>query len=137
MCTPASKVGCQTCGGAGEIHYEHKGLDLVSAPLDPVFGPFDEGLVVRSWGLAYPTDVRYHTMHIRRVFDSRAVYYRAFYLTPASQSRYWKCRAGEVIGHAEDLTLRYPGITNHIHIELRIDGVLVDPAPYLMKTETT
>ena len=36
-------------------------------------------------------------------------------------------RAGDVIGHAQDLTVRYPGITNHVHLEVYIRGMATSP----------
>ncbi len=34
---------------------------------------------------------------------------------------------GEAIGNAEDLTWKYPGITNHVHLEVRNVGMVIPP----------
>lgn len=40
-------------------------------------------------------------------------------------------QAGQTLGTAQDITTRYAGITNHVHVKLRIDGNVVDPAKYI------
>jgi hypothetical protein len=42
------------------------------------------------------------------------------------------CPRGTVIGHAQSLQHLYPGITNHVHVELWIGGVRVDPTAYFI-----
>jgi hypothetical protein len=34
---------------------------------------------------------------------------------------------GDVVGTSQDLTKRYPGITNHVHVEVRLNGEGIDP----------
>ena len=36
-------------------------------------------------------------------------------------------RAGEPIGHAQDLNIKYPGITNHVHVQIEYNRKLVSP----------
>lgn len=49
--------------------------------------------------------------------------------------------AGQEIGAAQDLNARYPGITNHVHVELRdprqrlIDASEELPAPAVMQAQ--
>lgn len=38
--------------------------------------------------------------------------------------------AGERIGTVQDLTVRYPGITNHVHVEVWSGRTRVDPTPF-------
>lgn len=35
--------------------------------------------------------------------------------------------AGSFVGWAQDLTPRYPGITNHVHLEVRLHGRVISP----------
>ena len=35
------------------------------------------------------------------------------------------CSAGTTIGYAENLAFKYPGIPNHVHIEVRRGGALI------------
>jgi hypothetical protein len=39
-----------------------------------------------------------------------------------------KAQAGDVIGHAQDVSRRYAGITNHVHLEVREHGCELSPA---------
>jgi len=39
--------------------------------------------------------------------------------------------AGEPLGIAQDVGVRYPEITPHIHLELRVRGTVEDPTPFL------
>ena len=39
--------------------------------------------------------------------------------------------AGQVLGTAQDLTTTYPGITNHVHVKLRINNKVVDPDQHI------
>ena len=40
--------------------------------------------------------------------------------------------AGQVLGTAQDITIRYgPNMTNHIHVKLRLHGSVVDPARFI------
>lgn len=40
---------------------------------------------------------------------------------------------GEAIGTAQDLTIKYPGITNHVHFEITLNGEQVDPSRFLQE----
>lgn len=39
--------------------------------------------------------------------------------------------AGEPIGDAQDISERYVGITNHVHVEMQQFGELIDPTPLM------
>lgn len=39
--------------------------------------------------------------------------------------------AGAVIAKAQDVTKTCSGMNNHIHVELRKDGTLQDPTPFV------
>jgi murein DD-endopeptidase MepM/ murein hydrolase activator NlpD len=36
-------------------------------------------------------------------------------------------KAGSIIGNVQDIRWRYPGITNHVHLEVRWKGQLISP----------
>jgi|HubBroStandDraft_4_1064222.scaffolds.fasta_scaffold2271949_2 hypothetical protein len=38
-----------------------------------------------------------------------------------------RLKAGDQIGWAEDLKVKYPKITNHVHMEIRRKGLLMNP----------
>jgi len=41
---------------------------------------------------------------------------------------------GEALGILQDLTKKYPGITNHLHFSIKKDGVYVNPDDFLEDT---
>lgn len=41
-----------------------------------------------------------------------------------------RVETGDVIGHAQGLSNIYPGITDHIHFEIKKDGVYLNPADF-------
>ncbi len=49
---------------------------------------------------------------------------KIFYIT---SSRSGDTKAGEPIGEAQDLSVKYPGITNHIHLEVRFGDRILSP----------
>ncbi|MDK9721648.1 MAG: hypothetical protein OEL53_10750 [Rhodospirillales bacterium] len=42
-------------------------------------------------------------------------------------------RAGQAIGQAQDLSKVYPGMTNHVHVDVQKDGVFTDPTEKISK----
>ncbi|MEZ5626335.1 MAG: hypothetical protein R3E34_02230 [Rhodocyclaceae bacterium] len=52
---------------------------------------------------------------------------KIFYMTPADGMVGQSVTAGQTIGSAQSLLAKYPGITNHIHLEIRQNGIVVDP----------
>lgn len=89
---------------------KHEGQDYVSIPGDPIFAPFD-GEYER---MAYPygDDKRYTGM----VFLQYPYRITVFYVSPKVPTG--KVKAGDIVGFAQDLSPKYKGITNHIHVEI-------------------
>ncbi len=40
-------------------------------------------------------------------------------------------KSGQTLGTAQDLSKKYPGITNHVHVKLRMNSKVVDPAKHI------
>ncbi|HET7792151.1 MAG TPA: hypothetical protein VFL64_02095, partial [Rhizobacter sp.] len=95
----------------------HRGLDVVTTPREAVFSPID-GTVVRE-ARPYPGDrlMRGLVIHGRGEWTGYRV--KIFY---AEGLVCGDVQAGQPIALAQDLSLKYPGITNHIHLELSRDG---------------
>ncbi len=116
----AGAFGASRGGGARR----HRGADYVSEPGEVVRAPIS-GIVQRI-GFAYRGDARYQYVELGSADETRAA--RVLYVGPTVQLGAF-VRAGEPIGWAQDLSTRYPrGITNHVHVEIKQDGVLADPA---------
>lgn len=92
----------------------HQGVDLIASPGEPVRAPI-AGVVTRV-GAAYAGQDRLRFVEIANAqtrYLARVLYVSAT-VTPGAH-----VEAGDTIGSAQDLTVRYAlGITNHIHVEL-------------------
>ena len=120
----------------GDGHYyasrgnrKHNGLDLVYQP-GQVVKCFAEGLVTKL-GYAYSDDLSYRYV---QVTDIQGLHCRYFYVAPSVKIRQ-SVREGFVLGKAQEIGRRYPGITPHIHFEVlvRVSGqkVFLNPLQYL------
>jgi murein DD-endopeptidase MepM/ murein hydrolase activator NlpD len=105
----------------------HRGADYVAEPGEIVRAPISG--VVERIGFAYRGDQRYR--YVELASEDQARYVRVLYVGPLVHLGAF-VRAGEPIGRAQDLSARYPrGITNHVHVEMRENGALADPANLL------
>jgi hypothetical protein len=101
---------------------KHAGIDIVTAAGETIFAPIT-GSVVRQ-AFPYKSDKNYVGVVIKGSGDWQGYEVKIFYVEglfsgPVSQ--------GEVVGLAQDLTKKYPGITNHVHLEARLNGKEIDP----------
>ncbi len=97
----------------------HQGLDVLASPGEPVFSPID-GIIFRE-AIPYPP---FSGLLIRGTGAYAGYEVKLFYVDGL-----WcgPCLAGSVIGYAEILAVKYPGIPNHVHMEVRRGGALVSP----------
>ena len=120
--------GCGEFGAgrdAGERH--HEGVDFDASAGQAVEAPIS-GFVSKI-GSAYPGDSRYHYVQI----TNPALHYeaRVFYVDPGVREGQ-PVHIGQRIGRAHSLQPRYPGITNHVHLELaRLGGRKLDATRFI------
>ena len=103
---------------------DHVGADFLNRPGQDVAAPIS-GYVTKI-GFAYDGDARFRYVEL----TNRAIGYvaRVFYLTPTVEVGQ-AVRLGRTIGTALSLQDRYPGISDHVHVETTEIGVgRVDPA---------
>ena len=122
--------GERQCDGFGCGHYgasrgtrDHRGIDyeaVAGADVVAVIG----GEVTRiGWPYA---NANYRYIEITTQ-DGYVV--REMYVSPnANLVVGSQVIQGEVIGTVQSLQPRYPGITDHVHVEVRENGVVIDPA---------
>jgi hypothetical protein len=115
----SGKFGMSRDGGKRS----HQGLDLVALPGEKVLAPM-EGIVERE-ARPYKDDPRYRGVVIKGTGDWKGYEVKMFYVQGMKMGR---VRAGEVVGTAQDLGKKYPGITNHVHMEVRLHGLVISPA---------
>ncbi|HEV7676379.1 MAG TPA: M23 family metallopeptidase [Candidatus Angelobacter sp.] len=110
----------------GHVHSRlHQGLDITAEPGEPIRSPID-GVITRE-AFPYKGDNRFRGLLIEGVNEWKGIEVKIFYVQGMIQGR---VDAGQIIGTAQDLSLRYRGITNHVHIEVRTSGTLVNPLEF-------
>lgn len=113
--------------GASRGRRVHNGLDLVVSPGSAVYSPI-EGVVVRR---AYPYGERGRNKKWEGiVIDGKGRYegyeVKIFYIIPFMIGHY--VEAEDIIGKAQAISKKYsPDMIDHVHVEVRYYGRLVDP----------
>lgn len=114
---------------SGKRHRAHGGIDFLASPAQPVYAPIG-GLVSRRchpYGDGAPGDTG---VEIVGGSEREALRVKLFYVEPVPQTLGSIVREGEVVGFAVTLQARYPGISDHVHLEVWEGGARVDPVPY-------
>lgn len=117
----------QGCGayGASRGGRKHNGVDIVVEEGDQIRA-FRAGIVSKIGYPYNPNDSKKgHYRYVEVAVGSRR--HRYFYVEPGVRKGE-SVEAGQVIGKAQGLTKLYPGITDHIHFEIKLDdGSFIDP----------
>jgi murein DD-endopeptidase MepM/ murein hydrolase activator NlpD len=103
----------------------HEGVDLHVEPYSPYFS--DVTGTVTRWGYPYANDLNFRLMEIR--VDAQTII-KYMYINPIVRPGH-VVRVGQKLGVIQDLTEKYPGINNHVHFEVWIEGKHVDPLIWL------
>jgi hypothetical protein len=93
----------------------HFGADYICIPGQEVVSP-DDGKIIRI-AFPYPTmykDIMFSGVLIRTVYCEL----KMFYFEPLKGVLFKDVSQGQVIGHAQDISLKYVGITPHVHLEI-------------------
>lgn len=108
--------------GASRGGRRHMGIDIVATPMQRILSPI-EGNVFRE-AFPYPNDPLMRGILIRgsglyAEWEIKLFYVLGLFSGPV--------KYGGLIGHAQDLQKKYPGITNHVHLEVFRNSLQVDP----------
>lgn len=107
--------------GASRGSRSHGGIDIVATPGQRILSPID-GLVIRE-AFPYKDDTSMRGILIRGSGSFSGWEVKIFYVIGLFSG---EVRAGGLIGHAQNL-VKYPGITNHVHMEVFQSGRQIDP----------
>ena len=110
--------------GAPRGDHSHNGIDFVVAPLQPVLA-LVEGTVTKL-GYPYTDDLSYRYVQVTDL-DGNDVRY--FYTLPTVEVGD-TISIGDMLGTAQDLGERYPGITPHVHLEIKQGREYLNPNLY-------
>lgn len=97
--------------------YTHKGVDLECKVGQEIRMPVT-GQITRE-ARPYVSDPRWRGVYISALRAEMKI----FYMLPIPELVGTTVREGEVIGHAQDIGIKYDGVTPHIHLEI----VSLDP----------
>ena len=101
---------------------KHAGVDVVTTTGQNILAPI-AGTVTR-FPIAYPDDTRWVGIEIKN--DKYHV--KMFYMKATVKAGVF-VKKGDVIGVAQNLNIKYPAITNHVHFEV-VDaktGKIINP----------
>jgi hypothetical protein len=111
--------GASRDGGARQ----HLGVDYIAALNQSVLAAVD-GTIYRL-GFPYANDLSYRYVGIETAKGHQV---REMYVDPAPNIQPGaKVSAGDVIGTYQSLQKRFPSITEHIHLDIRLGGTFIDP----------
>lgn len=113
--------------GAKRGERKHKGLDVITEPLEEVYSPIT-GQFVR-YGKPYSRTDKFDLIVIKN--DVYQV--KIMYVKPYSFAKGEEIKAGDPIGLAQDIAGFWKnGMANHVHLEVKKHGLITDPEPLLM-----
>lgn len=99
----------------------HHGVDFVIDPNNNIYFPFQYGFIERI-AKPYAQDDRYSGVLLNGRDGDTEYIAKIFYFQPELDliKHYVGVRQGYIIGESQDLNERYPGITNHIHMQVAL-----------------
>lgn len=112
----------------------HMGVDVTAQPGQPIQSAVS-GTVISAGNLVYgdettqkfPEKKSYTSVSVR---TDEGYIVKQFYVSPSVRTGD-RVEAGQKIGTSQDLSRAYPGITNHVHIEVWDGKERIDPTPSL------
>lgn len=108
--------------------HAHQGLDLQASPGEKILSPID-GTVVRD-AFPYKDSSEYTGVLIRGTGEWLGYEVKIFYVNGLSCG---PVKAGDNIGFAQNVAKRYPGITNHVHLEIRYLQQVKNPLDFFLR----
>jgi murein DD-endopeptidase MepM/ murein hydrolase activator NlpD len=117
--------------GAPRGSRKHQGIDFITEK-DEFINSFCNGIVTK---IGFPYDPNKHPEkgHLRyvEVTDDNGLQVRVFYCKPILRVGDRVIEGLSIIGQSQDLTVVYPGITQHLHFEVKKGKEFLNPMQYL------
>ena len=104
--------------GAGRGKRKHNGVDFICTPGQNIWFPFDLGIVSR---IARPyTKGHFYGCKIVAIDDGKFYICKIFYFQPILSHivEEVKLCKGMILGKAQDISKKYPGMTPHVHLQV-------------------
>ena len=107
--------------GAKRGRRSHRGTDFICEPGQNIVCPIDRAILVRE---CRPYVIGPYSGALLKNDDLTI---KMFYFTPWTDLIGADVRQGDVLGIAQNISTKYPGMTNHIHLEI----VSINPELFL------
>ena len=110
----------------------HRGQDYFAEPGEPVYSPISGKVRIAK---PYKTDSRYSGVEVTGAKFAT----KTFYIDPVVSGGEMVVK-GQLIGYTQDLSKKYGAsflAQNHVHIEVRENGILRNPDKYFQPDDPT
>lgn len=112
---------------ASRTGHTHQGIDLITTPGEYIRAPF-AGKINRQAN-PYPSDQKYKGIELINIKGD--IKMKIFYCDNFIIGK--KFAAGDIIARSQDISTKYgPGMIPHIHVEIRVNNILIDPTHFLI-----
>lgn len=114
----------------------HHAIDFETSVGEEI-GSFCSGKITKIGYPYNPADKKKGHLRYIQVTDKNGIDVRVFYCQPKMAVTVGNiiCK-GEIIGYSQDLTKIYPGIIQHLHIEAKKDGEVLNLMEYFINSLT-
>lgn len=108
---------------------KHNGVDLVVVPGAVVYSPIN-GKIVR---VAYPykSEPHWQGVLLEGTQEHKGISFKIFYIVPDADLIGKEVSKGDRIGIAQEISRKYRGAKDHIHVELFVENEHQDPTKAL------
>ena len=105
--------------GAGRGKRKHQGADFMCQPCQNVWFPFESGYIVRVT-MPYVNDSEFFGCQLIGQDNLNHYTAKMFYMLPDMNLiiNEVRLKRGAVIGTAQNIALKYPGMIPHIHLQI-------------------
>ena len=92
----------------------HKGADFICVPGQEIVAPSDGRIVRIKMPYGKPVNGVWFSGLLIQASDYE---YTLFYFEPIKEVLMTTVKEGQHIGHAQDISIKYPGIIPHVHLQ--------------------
>lgn len=121
--------------GASRNGRVHMGVDLAVQPGSDISAPVDA--IITRMGYPYADNTNYKLIELKGAGDLSPMTMKIMYVDPIPSLIGQQVPKGRTIAYAQKISDRYPnqGMTDHVHVEMRWNGAIIDPTPFLTGTQ--
>lgn len=116
--------------GASRGDRLHQGVDVQVYEGEPIYAPIDG--VINRVAYPYANDLQWRGLEMSGADAWQGYSVKMFYMSPEMSLIGKPVSRGQVVGKAQAISKKYtPAMKDHLHVEIRKDGALIDPTPFI------